>query len=431
MINSNLKHELSINEKIQEAQKSIRQKTLAMKIGRNNVEQEMDFYLKPLKEPLEKIAKFNESRFKKEETSRKRLLDEAHDVLEASKKHRQRVESLSSPKSSQIENNQQERLSRRERIKNILDSPKVYLSRTSKINPAITTPSPSGTPSWDPSFDYQNLILDKNHDNSNNLVPLISISSEKNESANDQNNFNINNPVHKSIPQESLYVRDSHNKVNPDSGIQNDFKSDDLLSHEKKLEDDFHPLHMENFEKQMIEKSTPKKRESLSHLDYYLNLLNIKDDRIDNATGISLKKKGFELNRVPVKFITQPYKAIELNNGAKYRLTRGLNELLFMKQPDQGLVTNIDERNYKKIALEAMFSGDRKLATLKTSQYLAGKGIYMKDSNKTKEFVYYDDPNQLVLRLQLLWASKLSNHSGHDNEIARLEELLRKKKYIK
>lgn len=42
--------------------------------------------------------------------------------------------------------------------------------------------------------------------------------------------------------------------------------------------------------------------------------------------------------------------------------------------------------------------------------------------------MYWDDPNELVMRLQLLWTSKLANHSGHDNEITRLEELLRKKK---
>lgn len=79
-----------------------------------------------------------------------------------------------------------------------------------------------------------------------------------------------------------------------------------------------------------------------------------------------------------------------------------------------------------------MFSAERKLATLKSSQYLTGTGMYIQENNKKKkEFVYWDDPNELVMRLQLLWASKLANHSGHDNEITRLEELLRKKNFIK
>lgn len=172
---------------------------------------------------------------------------------------------------------------------------------------------------------------------------------------------------------------------------------------------------------------TPKKRESISQIDYYINLLNIRDERIDNVTGITLKNNRYELNRVPIKFIENPYKAIEINRN-RYRLTRG-RELLFMKQPDQRLVSNIDERNFKKIALDAMFSAERKLATLKSSQYLTGTGMYIQENNKKKkEFVYWDDPNELVMRLHLLWASKLANHSGHDNEITRLEELLRKKK---
>lgn len=60
-----------------------------------------------------------------------------------------------------------------------------------------------------------------------------------------------------------------------------------------------------------------------------------------------------------------------------------------MKQPDQRLVSNIDERNFKKIALDAMFSAERKLVTLKSSQYLTGTGMYIQENkNKKKEFVY-------------------------------------------
>lgn len=78
-----------------------------------------------------------------------------------------------------------------------------------------------------------------------------------------------------------------------------------------------------------------------------------------------------------------------------------------------------------------MFSAERKLATLKSSQYLTGTGMYIQENKKKNLCTYWDDPNELVMRLQLLWTSKLANHSGHDNEITRLEELLRKKNFIK
>lgn len=104
MIHSNLEHELSLQKKIKKAQNSIRKKTLVMKIGRNNMEQEMDFYLKALKEPLEKIVQMNENKFLREEKVRKRLIDDAHDVLESAKKQRERLDSISfSPKSTQSE----------------------------------------------------------------------------------------------------------------------------------------------------------------------------------------------------------------------------------------------------------------------------------------------------------------------------------------
>lgn len=60
-----------------------------MKIGRNNIEQEMDLYLKALKEPLEKIVQMNENKFLREEKVRKRLIDD--DVLESAKKTKRKI----------------------------------------------------------------------------------------------------------------------------------------------------------------------------------------------------------------------------------------------------------------------------------------------------------------------------------------------------
>lgn len=46
-------------------------------------------------------------------------------------------------------------------------------------------------------------------------------------------------------------------------------------------------------------------------------------------------------------------------------------------------------------------------------------------------YVYWDDPNELVNRLRLLTASQAAGHTGHDNEIISIIEELREAKIIK
>lgn len=52
-------------------------------------------------------------------------------------------------------------------------------------------------------------------------------------------------------------------------------------------------------------------------------------------------------------------------------------------------------------------------------------------SNKPIDYVYYDDPNELVDRLRLLMASDLAGNKGHNNEIISIIEELREAKIIK
>uniref|UniRef100_A0A8D8T1F1 DUF8207 domain-containing protein n=1 Tax=Cacopsylla melanoneura TaxID=428564 RepID=A0A8D8T1F1_9HEMI len=364
--------EFAVVKKIREAQKSIRQKTLALKIGKNEMEKDIDFYLKPISTPLEKLARLQDKKQSKDDLVKKRLLDEAHDVLASAKRQRQRVEQFS-PKSSQ----KGEEL-RNERIKKIMNSPKL------KLNLSKT---PLTTLEWDPKFDFNNL-----------KTPVDTSPIE----------FS-NSPIFTPEPTTSSSGIDK--KSNSSIADGEEFK--ESLPDEKG-------------------KETPSKRESLSNLDYYKNLLNIRDEKIDKSSGINFRNNRYELNRVPIKLVDTPFKALEIN-GQRFRLTRGLNELLFMKQPDQKYVSNIDERNYKKIALEAMFKGDKKLSTIKTKQYLGGQGglgLFMNENNKSKDYVYWDNPNELVTRLEILYASKSAGHSGHDNEIIALEEELRERNYI-
>ena len=53
-----------------------------------------------------------------------------------------------------------------------------------------------------------------------------------------------------------------------------------------------------------------------------------------------------------------------------------------------------------------------------------GSGLRQVTGNKI-DYVYWDDPNELVDRLRLLWLSRLAGNSGVDNEIDSIIEELR------
>ena len=58
-----------------------------------------------------------------------------------------------------------------------------------------------------------------------------------------------------------------------------------------------------------------------------------------------------------------------------------------------------------------------------------GRGLPIDESmtvtDNAIDYVYWDDPNELVDRLGLLVASRAAGHTGHDNEITSIVEELR------
>lgn len=131
--------------------------------------------------------------------------------------------------------------------------------------------------------------------------------------------------------------------------------------------------------------------------------------------------------------------------------TPGLMELLFKKTPQLNLITKEDLQNYKLLLMDTnahrrncdptkpinsnkgfkykyIIKPLFKLTTnvsASTESPSTGKGIeLLKKVKKNTEFVYWDDPNELVERLQLLIASRDAGNTGLDNEIiAIIEEL--------
>lgn len=144
-------------------------------------------------------------------------------------------------------------------------------------------------------------------------------------------------------------------------------------------------------------------------------------------------------------------------NGRILNLTPGLKELLFKKVPDLGVITEEDKRNYKILLLETNahrrdFNPNKpiksnkgkkylhiikplfkltKLRTTSTESCTKGEGLpILKSVKKDTNYVYWDDPNELVDRLKLLIASRDAGNTGLDNEIISIIEELREAGHV-
>lgn len=153
-------------------------------------------------------------------------------------------------------------------------------------------------------------------------------------------------------------------------------------------------------------------------------------------------------------------KRIEVND-TKYPLTRGLYELLFFKDPSQhtqddltvykkilektnvhrckqtpsGKIKISNSNKYKNIIKELFPIASSSNATLATPRkgdktiHHKGGSLMTLNLNKSN-YIYWDDPNELVDRLRLLISSSLAGHSNHNNEIMSIIEELREANII-
>lgn len=138
--------------------------------------------------------------------------------------------------------------------------------------------------------------------------------------------------------------------------------------------------------------------------------------------------------------------------GQKYLKTPGLSELLFNKTPNFKLLRESDLENYKRILLTTnahrrdfdprkpiksnkgikylniirpMFK-NVKSCTTSTESLAQGFGLpSLKRMKKNTDYVYWDDPNELVDRLKLLIASRDAGNTGLNGEILSIVEELR------
>lgn len=175
-------------------------------------------------------------------------------------------------------------------------------------------------------------------------------------------------------------------------------------------------------------------------VEKYLMLIDTK--HWDSIYGVRKFKSFYKIGDSVISFIND-----EIHIGADtYRMSIGLMELLFKKNPLIGKISTSDVENYKKIVKST--NAHRKhyyptgaIRDVNDKKYIdfiydpevelkhEGAGLLPSHMTARKhsrmDYVYWDDPNELVDRLRLLIASRAAGNPTHDNEIMSIIEELR------
>ena len=191
------------------------------------------------------------------------------------------------------------------------------------------------------------------------------------------------------------------------------------------------------------------------NIKHYLILLGERSKELDNISGVrKLTKDRLMIGDSPINF-SQDYIHVGDSN---FQISKGLLELLFKKIPEESLISSDDLENYRKIILatnahKKHYKAANEVRDSKSFKYkhfiekiiltsparnndrrskrqdISGRGMipqYMvaKEGNQL-DYIYWDDPNELVDRLRLLLASQAAGNSSHTNEIISIVEELR------
>ncbi|XP_044595853.1 uncharacterized protein LOC123272898 [Cotesia glomerata] len=181
--------------------------------------------------------------------------------------------------------------------------------------------------------------------------------------------------------------------------------------------------------------STPKPKNPL--LTNYLQRLSLKHK--NNVMRYEVRRKHGEIymGDSNISFANDTITVKERN----YPITHGLLELLFTKTPKDTLVTQDDKTKYLETIQRTnthrkSYDSSKSIyidSTNKYKKYIAdfveklGRGLpkFMITTKTPMDYVYWDDPNELVDRLRLLMASQAAGNPSHTNEIMSIIEELR------
>ncbi|KYQ47078.1 hypothetical protein ALC60_13905, partial [Trachymyrmex zeteki] len=179
----------------------------------------------------------------------------------------------------------------------------------------------------------------------------------------------------------------------------------------------------------------------------YVNALlsGDKKNEIDHVYGVYFDENGTMLGDKTFDVDSDDTIIVD---GVRYKGTSGLYELIFKRIPDDAIYTENDKETYKSILLATNAHRRRHNAEMpvksnkghkykyiigplvgahRTGSTSTGSGVpsTMRLNDNKIDYVHWDDPNELVDRLQLLDASRQAGNNAHDNEILSILEELR------
>lgn len=188
----------------------------------------------------------------------------------------------------------------------------------------------------------------------------------------------------------------------------------------------------------------------------YLTMVDNKSSAIDSSYGVSV---GFDENQNNKKVYNFGIASDILTStmsfeiiGREYGLTDGLCELIFLKEPvtysqndldayaemlqrshvyyrnfdNKGQIKGTNSAKYRKI-IKPIADRQKK----EKQQQHTGDGLNLMQLPKQNiDYIYWDDPNELVDRLRLLISSTQAGHNSHNNEIVSIVQELREAEII-
>lgn len=287
-----------------------------------------------------------------------------------------------------------------------------------------------------------NSYINNNHNNTN-------ISSKSDNSLNDQN---INNTITTTTSEKNIPTLQITSSPKKKRKLQNtfvedfyDYDNDDISSIKQSMIDES-SSNSKHSERRFIDLEETSFRDYLEQYDplprkYISKMYTSEKNQLDCKYGIRMgEHEKFYIGDSQVYIDGSD---IVLKNK-KYKGTTGLYELLFKKNPNN--YTQDDVINYQQIvartnAHRRYYQSNKQVEGSKLTKYknviapISGTGIsstpmYMEVNDNKIDYIFWDDPNELVSRLKLLVASKQAGHTGHGNEINSLLEELREAEII-
>ena len=177
--------------------------------------------------------------------------------------------------------------------------------------------------------------------------------------------------------------------------------------------------------------SSPSSLET-KHEQLAESYLQMEEKDYDRLFGVQWKNDKYLMGNTEVSFKDNLFHV----NGEDFPATKGLMELLFKKEPDRETISRKDWRNYHDVLestnvhkIDCDADGEFRWQKSRKFQNFIGP-LFERETSFTgrgfslprykvarldsiKEYVYFDDPNELVDRLRLLVAERSAGNNNH------------------